>query len=194
MVEIVGEDGAKRLQETFKTFNVKGATLSDGSKGTLALKFMNRDEIKAGKDNLKIDANASEENNKLAGKNYEKVILPYGFLDNFSFTVSIVPETLWQSSQSINMAMEIEKTQLIAKLFPEYFSANKEVLFGNVLKVYHDSPDKYNIEKTMPFEQQKAMELAQGGASSPQGGSGSGITSDLAGVDKNNSLSDIMQQ
>ncbi len=198
LVEIIGKDGEKKLEEKFRLFNVGGATLSNGAKGTLGIEFRSRAEM-ADRMGLRLDVEAEEERNFLAGHPYEKVIMPYGYLDRISYDIEIIPETLWQSSQSINMAMTLEKVQLIQKLFPEYFANNQEILFTDLIKNYNDDPNRYDLKKPMNFPQQQGLEMAKAavgkkakaGAGQGKGGQG-GITSDITGNDGNNNLANVI--
>ena len=181
--KIVGEEGTTKLEEKFRLFNVEKTTLSDGSKGTLGIQLMPKEQMND-RAALKMDVEAEEENNFQAGNPYEKVILPYGYLDNISFDIEIITNSLWQSSQSLNMAMALEKTQMIAKMFPEYFASNKEVLFRDILKAYGDDVNKYDLPQPMNFEEEQGLALAQGQAGKSKGGgssAGGGMISDMTG-------------
>lgn len=186
LIEIIGEDGLKKLNEKYQIFNVERAELSDGTKGTLGIQFRSKEDM-ADRNAMRLDVEAEEERNYLAGNPYEKIILPYGYLDQFSLDIEIIPETLWQSSQAITMAMALEKTQLVSNLFPEYFAENKEMLFRDLLKAYGDDASKYNLPKPMDFAQEKGLELAGLAAKKGGGGSaGGGLISDISGSDSNN--------
>ena len=194
LVEIIGEEGASKLVEKYKTFNVERAELSDGTRGTLGIEFRSKEEM-SDRNAMRLDVEAEEERNFLEGKLFEKVILPYGYLDHLSFDIEIIPETLWQSSQAINMAMVLEKTQLIAKVFPEYFAENKEMLFRDLLKVYGDDAGKYKLPQTMGFAEEQGLALAQGVAGKKGAGGGQGgRIGDLTGSDSNNKISELVGQ
>ena len=195
LVEVIGKDNAVKLEERYRMFNVEKAELSDGTRGTLGIEFRPPAEM-ADRKAVMLDVEAEEERNALAGKPYEKVVLPYGWLDHLSFDVEIVPETLWQSSQAINMAMIIEKIALIAERFPEYFAENKELLFRDLIKNYSDDPGRYKLPKPLDFSQEKGLELAGAVAGKGRGGTsaGGGIVSDLTGADQNNKLSELVGQ
>ena len=195
LIAVIGEDKTKKITERYKTFNVQKAELSDGTRGTLGIEFRPKEEL-VDREALQLDVEAEEERNFLAGKPFEKVILPYNYLDKFSHDIEIIPETLWQSSQSINMAMVLEKTSVIKQFFPEYFAANKELLFREIVKIYGDNHQKYKLPKPMDFAEEKGLELAGGiaGKGGPPGGgpdgggssSGGGLISDVTGTDTNN--------
>ena len=185
--KIVGEDGAVKLEEKFRLFNVEKTTLSDGSKGTLGIQLMPKEQM-GDRMALKNDVEAEEYNNFRVGKPYEKVILPYGYLDNISFDMEIIPASLWQSSQSLAMAMTLEKTSMINKLFPEYFAQNKELLFRDLVKNYNDDAGRYDLPKPMDFAEEQGLALAQGGAGKKPGSgtsAGGGMVSDITGNGSN---------
>jgi hypothetical protein len=197
MRKIIGDDDTQKFEEQTRMFNVDKATLSDGTKGTLGIQFVPQSQM-ADKNSIKADIQAEEERNLSAGKPYEKIVLAYEYLDKFSFDVEIITDTLWQASQSITMALTIEKISLIAKTFPEYFAQNKEMLFRDLIKVYGDSPDKYDLPKTMDFAQEQGLQMAQGMAGQaktggPAGGQG-GMIGDLTGTDSNNKVSEMVGQ
>ena len=91
------------------------------------------------------------------------------------------------------MALIVEKTQMIKNDFPEYFAANKELLFRDLLKNYNDDAGRYELPKTMDFTQEKGLELAGLNAKKGEGGAG-GIVGDITGTDSNNSLAATMSQ
>jgi len=193
LVKIIGKDGATKINEKYRLFNVEKTELSDGTKGTLGIEFRS-DEDMVDRNALKLDIEAEEERSFLAGKLYEKIILSYGRLDQISFDVEIIPESLWKSSQAINMTMALEKTSLIQKFFPEYFAANKELLFQDLIKAYGDNIERFELPKSMNFEQEKGLELASGIAGKDRSGgtsAGGGLISDITGTDTNNDMGEI---
>jgi hypothetical protein len=197
LVETIGKDGTKKLEEKYQTFNISKTELSDGTSGTMGIEFRPKDQM-TDRTSMQLDVEAEEERNFLAGKPYEKIILPYGYLDYISFDAEIIPESLWQSSQAINMAMIIEKVSLTNKIFPEYFAGNKELLFRDLLTNYGDDAGRYNLPKPMDFAQEKGLELAgvnagkaPGGSPGGPGGDGSQV-SDMSGTDMNNPVSQMV--
>ena len=192
LVEIVGEEGAVKLNKKYRLFNIDKAELSDGTRGTLGIEFRSKEEMEDRKA-MMLDIEAEEERNFLAGKPYEKIVLSYGRLEQISFDIEVVPETLWQSSQAISMAMTLEKTQLIANIFPEYFAANKELLFRDLIKNYSDDPERYDLPKPMDFAEEKGLERAMGVAGKGKGGTsaGGGFVSDITGTDTNNAPASV---
>jgi len=188
MVQIMGEDGIMQFKERFKTLNVENTELSNGEKGTLAIQFASNAENLEG---IRPDIEAEEARHQSIGKPFEKIGVLYDYLDNFSFDVQILPDTLWQASQSLNMALILEKINTVSVMFPEYFANNKETFFKDLLKAYRDNPDKYALPETQSFEEQQAMQMAEegGGKQSPN----SQLVSDITGTDRNNRLSKIIE-
>ena len=185
--KVLGEEDATKIEEQFRLFNVENTELSDGTKGTMGIEFRPREQM-ADRKALMLDVEAEEERNFSEGKPYEKIIMPYDGLEDISFDMEIISESLWQSSQALNMAMSLEKVGTIAKLFPEYFAKNKELLFRDVIKNYNDDPSRYELPEPMSFEDEKALELAGGKAGKGGGNSaGGGMISDITGTDSNNS-------
>lgn len=179
--KIVGEDGTVKLEEKLRLFNVENAELSDGTKGTLGIEFRTREQMTDRKA-LRLDVEAEEDRNFSEGMPYEKVILPYDWLEQFSFDIEIIPESLYQNSQALVMAMTLEKVATYAKLFPEYFAQNKEVLFRDLTKAYGDDASKYKLPQPMSFEDEQALALAGGKMGKKSGGSsGGGMVSDMTG-------------
>lgn len=190
MVEIIGEDKSVKLQEQPRLFNIEKTELSNGTKGTLGIQMMSREQM-TDKKALRLDVEAEEERNFSAGKPYEKIIMPYDRLERISFDIEIIPESMWQPSQALNITLVLEKTAMFQKFFPEYFASNKELLFTDVVKAYGDDPGRFELPKTMGFEEEKGLELAQGMAGKAKGAgggtsAGGGIISDMTGVDMNN--------
>ncbi|MDZ4210037.1 MAG: hypothetical protein U1C56_02555 [Candidatus Curtissbacteria bacterium] len=195
VAEIIGEDGKTKLEERYRLFNVEKAELSDGTKGTLGIEFRTKEEM-ADRNAVRLDVEAEEERNYIAGKPYEKVVMPFGFLNQLSLDIEIIPETLWQSSQALSMTMAVEKMAFIQKYFPEYFAANKELLFSDMIKNYGDDVGRYELPKPMDFAQEKGLELAQGMAGKAKGAgggssAGGGIVSDITGTDTNNNPASV---
>ncbi len=180
LVEIIGEDGTKKLVEKPRMFNVDKAELSDGTMGTLGIKFMPRDDM-ADRKAVKLDIEAEEQRNYAAGKPFEMVVMTYDRLRKLAMDIEIVPESLWQGSQSTNMAKVSEKVQMINKIFPEYFAENKELLFRDVVKIYDDDPGRYKLPQPMNFTEEKGLELAGAVAGMKPAGGGGSNTNPLEG-------------
>ena len=127
LVKVIGSENTDKYEERVRTFNVKGANLSDGKRGTLGVSFMNEGEMRDRRTELFQGVEKQENEAAGAGEAMEKVILPYGYFDELSFDLEIIPETLWQSSKSIGMALFVEKLAAVREAFPELFAQNKQI-------------------------------------------------------------------
>jgi hypothetical protein len=136
---VIGKDGNKVLQEAIRTFNIDGVKLSDGSTGTLAVRIAkNADKLPT-----PLDIEATEKAMADQGLNYKMIAHTTSYYDDWEFDFSIVPESLYAQDKVKKEAVTDEKLARIARYFPEYFAANKEALFGELLSIYGDSVEKY---------------------------------------------------
>ena len=186
--EVIGEDNVGKLIQRYRRFNIKNTGLSDGNKGVLAVQMTENKESATG---MMPQIEAEEKiNNKEFGKPFEMIALAYDYFDNLRYDFQIIPSTLWQSSQAITMAMSIEKINVVAGMFPEYFMSNKELFFKDLMKAYQDDPTKYTLPQTQTFDEAKQEQMANGGGGGKESGN-SQMVSDLTGVDRNNRLSKL---
>jgi hypothetical protein len=201
-VAVLGADGEKQWEAKYRTFNIPNTKLAGGQTGTLSVAIAGTK-----KDLNSMRPNIEQEEARMAkqGKPFQKVGIMYNYLESFCFDVQIIPATLWQTSQALAMSLTLEKIKAIAGMFPEYFQANKEKLFRELLSRYDDGPDGYNFPKPMDLKTQMASMGQLNGApgSSPGGGApggpapapstgGGGVVSDITGSDSNNSLAGLM--
>lgn len=188
LVEVIGEEGTRTIEARYRTFNIEGTELSDGTKGTMAIQFApSRDAAMM----MRTDIEEEETRHRRMGRPFEKVGVVYDYLERFSYDVQIIPETLWQSSQSLGMALAIEKITTISTYFPEYFAANKPVLFKELLKKYGDDPERYELPQPQTFEEQQLGEMMKGRGGGSKTSPNSQLVSDITGTDMNNRLSKL---
>ena len=196
LIEIIGEDGQSKLIESYRQFNVENTDLSDKSKGTLGIKFVPKATMD--KKALRLEVETEEDMARSDGRAFEKVVMPFGWLDHISFDIEIIPETLWQSSQALVMAMVTEKIAVMKNFFPEYYAQNKQLLFTDLVKGYGDDVARYELPPTMDFQQEQALELAKGAAGKSKGSSAGGgpsqMVSDISGSGDEKRLSGVVGQ
>ena len=173
--QVAGKDAV----EMFREFNVPTQT-SDGGQGVLRVKFGSQEEIQnlsrpvgfqeEGKPFNRLDV--MEEKAKLEeGQRVEIVVIPHDYLDNWEYEIEIMTESLFQKGKALDMALIAEKVTTIAKLFPDYFLANKEQFFADLMRQFNDNPDRYTLG---------APQTGQSGMVAPQGGGE--VMSQLASV------------
>ena len=180
--KVVGKRGAETIIAKFNRFNVEGAELSDGTRGTLAIQFSDNPTM------MRRDVEMEEERNMAEGKNFEMIVAASEWLDNFTYDAQIIPESLWRTSQSLGLALELEKAETIATLFPSRFAQNERIIFNDIIKKYGDSPDKYE-EPTAPPPGPGGMPGQEETTSGP-----ARLTQDITGNKKERSLGNILEQ
>lgn len=146
MEVVVGKDKTQKIKEAQKLFNVDGVKLSDGTIGTLGIKIVGSP---VDLPNV-TDIEAQEEVMKEQGINYKMIAYTSDYFDDWEFDFSTVPDSLYAQDKVKKEAITNEKLDRIATLFPEYFVANKETLFADMVEVYGDSKDKYIKPEPVP--------------------------------------------
>jgi hypothetical protein len=188
MVEVLGDKGQKMWEARYRNINVEGAELSDGAKGTLSIQFAGSQQELQG---MKPELEKEEASMQREGRQFEKIGVMYDYLERFCYDVQVLPATLWQSSQALAMSLTVEKIGTVAKLFPEYFQANKEKFFRELVRRYDDTPEGYDYPEPMTLELQMQMAGAEPGGKKEMGAPNGGLTSDITGNDSNNSLAKL---
>ena len=175
--EVIGDEGEKTLQEIYRTINVQDAQLSNGQRGTLSIQFA---QDRKSLQEMRPYIESEESKQQSQGKAYEKIGVVYDWLEKFSFDVQVIPASLWQTSQALGMSLVLEKTATLAKLFPEFFKANQDLLARDILKKYDDDPSKYQYPKSNP------VPVGPDGKPIAGNSAGGGLISDITGSDSNN--------
>lgn len=148
MEAVVGKDNTTKIVEAKKLFNVEGVKLSDGTIGTLGIKV-----VGSAVDLPSVtDIEAHEMAMKEQGINYKMLAMTSDYFDGWEFDFNTVPDSLYAQDKVKKEAVTNEMLDRIATLFPEYFVANKETLFGEMVEVYGKSKDQYS--KPAPVPQQ----------------------------------------
>ena len=123
----------------------------------MAIQF--RDVKKKDKVKVKKDIDVEEEMMKKQGINYRKMILSTNFLDNYSYQIEIVSESLLQPSMAKRQTIMKDKLSVTANLFPEIFMANQADLFNEMMSTYDDKKaTKYirNYQMILQAQQEAA--------------------------------------
>ena len=165
--EIIDEKGKKKT--IYRTFLIADTILNEqsGERGILAIQFKTR--TKANKAEIEREISVEEEIMKQKGINYKKLVIDKGYLDNTTYQMEVIPESLHKTSLATMQKSIIEEVQLALNAFPEIFIANQEEYFTRFSKAYNGKPqamlEKFNQTK----QQGQPAQGAQGGA--PAGGS-----------------------
>jgi hypothetical protein len=144
--EIVGEEGQKTYEESFRTILVEGSTFPDGSKGTLAIQFVGQNEDLPARAELDIE----EEKMRIQGKKFEKIALTSNYLDEFEYDVQIESDTLYQKDNAEAQAVIQEKIKTMMGAFPQIFMTNQDIMFEDFIDAYGDDPARYDLTPPPP--------------------------------------------
>ena len=144
--EIVGADGGTTYKESFRKILVEGSKFPDGSTGTLEIQFANNVDELPSKNELDIE----EEKFRLQGENYEKIGIVSTYLDNHSYDVLVISDSLHQKDSAEAQATFQEKLKIMMTAFPEIYMTNKGILFDDFTIAYNDDSSKYDLTPPQP--------------------------------------------
>jgi len=158
-IDEVGEDGEKIMHPILRTYSLANQQLSTGQMGTKQIEVVNGRENRSRPYALDV----REAEMSLQGKPTEITQITNTYLDDHDYPVVVQSDSMYQKSKALKMAMNQEKINGVATLFPEIFMANKEEFFKSFIDGYGDSPDKYleNMQN-MPQPQVPGMPGAPG--------------------------------
>ena len=162
MQEIVGEEGANSLQETWPTYFVKNTTMPNGQIGNIGIQFVNSKKDLPSKDDLDIE----EEVMKLKGMNYTRVAMTKSYFNDYDYEPEVVSDTLYQADKAEAQAVFADKLKIMMMAFPSIYDQNKKVLFQDFCKAYQDKIERYDVEPVAP---PMGMVPGPGGSPMPAG-------------------------
>ena len=143
---IVGPKGHELLQEVLTILNVPNTSLSDGTKGTLAIQIADNENKL-----LKVpEIEAREEIMQNEGVPYKLIAVTSDYFDDWDFDFEVLPESLYTNDKIKKETMIKEKIQWFATLFPEFFLANKDKFIEQSLDIYSESVESYNPPVNIP--------------------------------------------
>jgi hypothetical protein len=161
--EIVGDEDAEELQMAYRTFALNGRTLSDKRQGMKQISVVGKREDIPPQEELDVDEFVA----KKQGIEMEKMVINAQYIKNFEVDITIIPESSYEQSRSLELAMQNEYTMTVAKLFPQKFMQYQDVFFKDLNEVY--DKDETEFERA-PKAQPQAMPQPGG----EQGGPGIG--------------------
>ena len=159
VTEIVGPDGAKTYEESFRKILVENSKFPDGSTGTLEVQFVSDAKQLPTRKELDIE----EEKYRIQGEKYEKIGMLNTYLDDFEYDVQVIPESIYQKDSAEAQAVFEEKVKIMATYFPQLFMVNQEVLFDDFANAYGEDISKYNITPPqMPMPEEGGVPAEKG--------------------------------
>ena len=157
--KVVGATKGNAFKERMRIFDVPETKLPDNSTGTLGIHVANSAEKRLSRHEIEDRENAAKEQ----GINYKLVSITYSYLDDWELDFAIVPESLIDVPLSKREARVLNKQQNIATLFPDYFVANRERFFREMIEVYGEQAEEYE----QPPQQQPQTAGGEGGTIDP---------------------------
>jgi hypothetical protein len=157
-VLVVGKNATQQIEKAEKIFNVTDVKLSDGTVGTLGIKIVDTAQNLPGV----TDIEATEQAMNDQGINYKMVATTSDYFDDWDFDFTVVPESLYAQDRVREEATFNEKLDRMAALFPEWFVANKDQLFGEFVEVYGDTKEQYSKPAPAPVAQNGSVPVEPG--------------------------------
>ena len=142
-----------KLQEDFKLvyreITLSNKKLSDGAQGTKKI------SVVASKDDLplKEDVIVDELIAKKKGIELEKMVVSADYIKNSSLDLIPIPESSYQTSRSLELALENEYQQIIAKLYPMKFQQFNSVFFRQLNDLYDKDLTEFEQPPEEPNQQ-----------------------------------------
>ena len=134
-----------------------------------------RDIKKSERKMVEQDIAVEEEMMKKQGIAYRKLILSTNFLDNYSYQIEVISESLLQPSKSKKQIIMKDKLQIVASIFPEIMMANQVDFFKMALDAYDDKDaSKYIRNYKMMQQAQQQAAMAEAGQPRPEVGQNAG--------------------
>lgn len=148
--ELVGDDKRKRFGVVYKTISLKDRKLSDGVTGVKMISIVGKKQDLRTEDDLKAEMLAAKDQ----GFDLEPIDINGNYIKNFDIDCMVIPESSFEASRSLRLAMENEYLATMFKFFPEKFQQFNDVFF----KQYNDVYDKDTSEfEDAPQQQQPQM-------------------------------------
>lgn len=159
--EILSDKKTEDIRNAYKMITLDDRKLSDGKTGTKVVSVYGTKEELPTRDELDIQ----EEVAKLQGMEVEKVAITSEYIRNINLNIAIIPESSFEQSRSLKLALEVEYIQTIGQFFPQKLQEYGEALFRNLNEVYDKDPTLFE-QKEQQQPQQLPQEAMQG---MPQG-------------------------
>lgn len=173
--ELVGEEETKELQVAYRSFSMPNRTLSDKRQGLKVINIVGkREDVAQAQEDNAVDEIVA----KKQGIELQKETINSQYVKNFEVDMMIVPESSYEQSRSLELAMQNEYTTTMAKLFPQKFMQYQDVFFKEMNEVYDKDTSDFDKVPQQP-------QLPPGGAPQPTGQPGPGISEQIAGSDVN---------
>lgn len=157
--EVIDGRKAKKLKAAYRLISLDGHKLKNGKTGIKIIGVVGDKTELPSKRSIKVD----EEMAKLQGTEMEKVVITCSYIKNITLDVTIIPESSFEQSRSLELAMANEYIKTIAMLFPAKFQEFSEIFFREINEIYEKDLSQFE-QKAKPKMPQQMM-----GQGMPQG-------------------------
>lgn len=136
--EIIDGQKQDKLKIAYRSISIE-RPLKNGKPGTREISIVGKKKDLPTPDALTADVVAM----KKQGMNFEKKAITADYIKKFHVDVAIIPESSFETSRSLELAMEQEYMQTLFTLFPAQFQQYSQVLFDKFNEVYDKDPDLF---------------------------------------------------
>jgi hypothetical protein len=130
----------------YRMFMVENSELSDGSKGTLGIQMVGNQKQLPTPNELDIQ----EETYKMQGQKYEMIAITSDYLDDWTYDIKIVSDSIYQNEAGLTQTKMEEKLRVMGQYFPQLIATNQEKLAKDTIIAYEDDPDDYELAPPPP--------------------------------------------
>lgn len=145
--KVSGAIGDEKAME-YQSFAVENAELSDGNKGTLAIKMVENQTNLPTPSELDIEETTQQ---MRSGEPYEIIAITSDYLDDWNYDIKIVSDSVYQKESGLNQTKIEEKLRVLGTFFPQLLMMNQEKLARDTIIAYEDEPDDYEFGQPAPM-------------------------------------------
>lgn len=175
--EVLTKDKQKKLKTIYRSVSLDNVPLPKKRTGTQVIGLVGtREELPSRR-----ELDVQQEMAKQRGMQMDKLVLNAAYLKRFHADVMVIPESSYQQSRSLELAMHNEYMMLIAKLFPQKFQQFSESFFRQINEIYDKDTSEFE-NATQPPPQMMPPQGQKPGAQGAQAGQ---MTQQLANPEMN---------
>ena len=163
--DLISDGKQEKLRTVFRSITLDQVPLSDKKQGTKVIELVgSQDEVP---DRREIDI--QEEMARKQGFEMEKLVINSEYIKNFEVDVTVIPESSFEQSRSLELAMQNEYMMLVAKLFPQQFQQFQDVFFRELNQIYDKDISEFEGQEKpqpqlQPGQQPQQLQPQLGGA------------------------------
>jgi len=164
--DLLGDEKTEELQMAYRTFALDNRTLSDKRNGTKIINIVGKREELPTKEQMDVEEMVA----KKQGIEMEKMVVNAQYVKNFGIDMTIVPESSYEQSRSLKLAMENEYQMTVAKLYPQKLQEYGDIFFKSLNEVYDKDMSEFERATKPPVPQLPAGQPQPTGAPGPSVG------------------------